>query len=86
MHLDARAFHTVDGENDAVAASIRDEGTGLAAVAITSTPAGAEISVDQSFVGNTPSSLNLQPGEHSISVQKNGFQVWSAKSGFLAEM
>jgi hypothetical protein len=80
MHLDVRAFHTVDGENDAVAAaSIRDEGTGLAAVAITSTPAGAEISVDQNFVGNTPSSLSLQTGEHLISVQKNGYQVWERK-------
>jgi hypothetical protein len=79
MHLDARAFHTVDGENDAVVASIRDEGAGLATVAITSTPAGAEISVDESFVGNTPSLLSLQPGEHLISVQKNGFQIWERK-------
>jgi hypothetical protein len=79
MHLDARAFHTVEGENDAVLASIRDEGAGLAIIAITSTPAGAEISVDQSFVGNTPSSLSLQPGEHSISVQKNGYQDWERK-------
>src|ERR1700688_1243920 len=83
MRLDARAFHTLDGQNDAVAVTVRDEGSGsgagLANVAISSTPAGAEISVDQNFVGNTPSSLSLQPGEHLISVQKNGYQDWERK-------
>jgi PEGA domain/PDZ domain len=83
MRLDARAFHTLYGQNDAVAVTVRDEGSGsgagLANVAINSTPAGAEISVDQNFVGNTPSSLSLQPGEHLISVQKNGYQDWERK-------
>jgi hypothetical protein len=83
MRLDARAFHTLDGQNDAVAVTVRDEGfgsgAGLATVAIGSTPAGAEISVDQNFVGNTPSSLTLQPGEHLISVQKSGYQDWERK-------
>jgi hypothetical protein len=83
MRLDARAFHTLDGQNDAVAVTIRDEGSGsgagLANVAISSTPAGAEISVDKNFVGNTPSSVSLQPGEHLISVQKNGYQDWERK-------
>jgi hypothetical protein len=73
----------LEGQNDAVAVTVRDEGSGLGAglatVAITSTPAGVEISVDQNFVGNTPSSLTLQPGEHLISVQKNGYQDWERK-------
>jgi len=83
MRLDARAFHTLEGQSDAVTVTVRDEGSGVAAglatVAISSTPAGAEISVDQNFVGNTPSSLTLQAGEHLISVQKNGYQDWERK-------
>ncbi len=83
MRLDARAFRTLEGENDAVTVTVRDEGSGinagLATVSISSTPVRAEISVDQNFVGNTPSSLTLQPGEHLISVQKNGYQDWERK-------
>src|SRR3984957_10189534 len=45
MNLDARAFHTPAGHDDAVAVSIRDDGAGSANIAISSTPAGAEISL-----------------------------------------
>jgi hypothetical protein len=48
-----------------------------AAVSITSTPAGAEISIDQNFVGNTPSSISVSGGKHMVSVTKPGFQSWS---------
>ena len=48
-----------------------------AAVSITSTPAGAEISIDQTFVGNTPSSISVSGGKHIVSVTKPGFQSWS---------
>jgi membrane-associated protease RseP (regulator of RpoE activity) len=47
-----------------------------ATVAITSVPAGAEIFVDQSFVGNTPSSIAVPTGKHIISVRKQGFRDW----------
>ena len=79
MNLDARAFHTQAGQDDAVTVSIRDDGAGLANIAISSTPAGAEISMDQSFVGNTPSSLSVMPGEHLVSVNKMGYQDWERK-------
>jgi hypothetical protein len=52
------------------------QGSSPAIVAITSTPAGAEISVDQNFVGNTPSSTNVAAGKHLISVKKPGFKDW----------
>jgi hypothetical protein len=51
-------------------------GVSPATVAISSTPEGAEISVDQNFIGNTPSSTNLGPGKHVISVKKTGFRDW----------
>jgi PEGA domain-containing protein len=36
-------------------------------VDLSSTPAGAEISIDGNFVGNTPSNLNVGGGEHTMS-------------------
>jgi hypothetical protein len=36
-----------------------------------------DIEVDGSFVGNTPSTLNLTPGKHEIVVKKTGYQDWS---------
>jgi hypothetical protein len=36
-----------------------------------------DIEVDGSFVGSTPSTLNLPPGKHAIVVKKTGYQDWS---------
>lgn len=47
-----------------------------AGVTVKSTSDGAEITVDDKFVGNTPSTLRLKPGEHVIAVSKAGFTVW----------
>jgi membrane-associated protease RseP (regulator of RpoE activity) len=58
------------------ASTQRLQGSSPAIVAITSTPAGAEISVDQNFVGNTPSSTNVAAGKHVIFVKKQGFTDW----------
>jgi hypothetical protein len=44
---------------------------------INSTPIGADIYVDQNFVGNTPSTVNAPSGNHSITVRKPGFQDWA---------
>jgi hypothetical protein len=46
---------------------------------ISSQPAGADIEVDGKFVGSTPSSLNLEPGNHSVAVKKSGYKPWSRK-------
>lgn len=36
-----------------------------------------DIEVDGSFVGNTPSTLNLAPGKHDLVVKKKGYQDWT---------
>ena len=51
----------------------------VAKVSITSSPDGADIEIDGSFVGNTPSIAEIAPGEHSISVTKSGFKPWGRK-------
>jgi PDZ domain/PEGA domain len=48
----------------------------IATIAIASTPAGADIFVDQNFVGNTPSSIATSSGNHLISVRKQGYIDW----------
>jgi hypothetical protein len=46
---------------------------------ISSTPDGADIEIDGSFVGNTPSTVGVASGPHDISVKKAGFKPWERK-------
>ncbi len=46
---------------------------------VTSTPSGADVELDGSFVGNTPSNLGVSPGDHTVSVKKSGFKPWERK-------
>jgi hypothetical protein len=48
----------------------------LATVAVHSTPDGADITVDGKFVGSTPSSIRLSPGDHTIVLEKSGYKTW----------
>jgi hypothetical protein len=46
---------------------------------ISSSPDGADIEIDGSFVGNTPSNVGVTAGQHDISVKKPGFKPWERK-------
>ena len=46
-------------------------------VLVKSTPEGADITVDGKYAGNTPSNLQLTPGDHTITIQLDGFRTWS---------
>src|SRR6266478_4832742 len=48
----------------------------LSTVDIKSAPDGAEITVDEKFMGSTPSSLRLTVGDHKIKLGKSGFKTW----------
>jgi hypothetical protein len=41
-----------------------------------SNPDGADIEVDGSFVGNTPSEVQVADGDHTVTVKKSGFKDW----------
>jgi hypothetical protein len=75
---------------DAVRPTVRseDQSTGLkpssaqssvvtCTVSVSSTEPGADIFVDEDFVGNTPSTINVTVGKHIITVKKSGFQNWA---------
>jgi hypothetical protein len=45
-------------------------------VIVKSTPPGADINVDGKYMGSTPSTIQLAPGEHEVSVEKEGLRPW----------
>ena len=45
-------------------------------VVVKSTPDGADITVDGKFVGSTPSTLQLPPGDHAVLIEKSGYRQW----------
>ena len=46
---------------------------------IESSPPGADIEVDGSFVGSTPSDVQVAEGDHTVVVKKSGFKNWERK-------
>jgi hypothetical protein len=54
-----------------------DVGPAPSSVEFGSTPDGAEIVIDGNLVGNTPSTLRLTPGHHSIEIRMAGYRTWS---------
>jgi hypothetical protein len=49
----------------------------LGAVYLTSNPSGADVYVDDGFVGKTPITLNLKSGHHYVRTFENGYKNWS---------
>jgi hypothetical protein len=48
-----------------------------AMIALVSTPAGADVTVDDAFLGNAPAKLRLKAGKHTIKVTMAGYKDWS---------
>lgn len=44
-----------------------------------SIPPGADIEIDGSFVGNTPSEVQVTEGDHTVTVKKAGFDNWERR-------
>ena len=62
--------------NTAVSVSGAQAANETSSVVVSSTPAGADITIDGKFVGNTPSTLKLAPGDHTILIASPGFKPW----------
>ena len=76
MKLDPAKFQVAAG------GSTQPIGAGASSVTISSTPVGADIYLDQNFVGNTPSAINVPSGKHSVCVRKPGYQDWVREMNF----
>jgi hypothetical protein len=48
-------------------------------ISVSSTPANADIELDGSFVGSTPSVIDVTAGDHSVVVKKTGYKPWDRK-------
>lgn len=48
----------------------------LSTVEVRSSPDGADITVDDKYMGSTPSTLKLAAGDHKIKLEKAGFKTW----------
>jgi len=72
----AKFEESVQAQATAVAASTADPPT---TVSISSIPASADVEVDGKFVGNTPSSVPMSAGEHTVRISKKGFKPWERK-------
>ena len=71
MHLDMARFGV------AAPAAPAPQTPAMANLVIESDPPGADIEVDGGFAGNTPSTINVAPGSHQITVRKKGFADWT---------
>lgn len=81
----------IQSENKPAIAKVQSAGVlpaTLARVAIRSTPAGADIEINDfgsnvawkpEFYGNTPSTITLHPGTYAVILSKQGFQTWIKK-------
>ncbi len=47
-----------------------------ASVQLSSDPSGADITIDGTYVGNTPSLIKLSPGSHTITMTMRGYAPW----------
>lgn len=80
MKLDIAKFQPAAAQPAIVAAATDSTATGISAkLQLESDPPGADIELDGSFVGNTPSDLQVSEGDHTISVRKTGFKDWERK-------
>ena len=75
--LDEAKFKT--DKSEPASASTNPTTITSALLDISSTPPGADIEIDGKFVGSTPSSITLTPGDHDVVVKKSGFSAWNKK-------
>ncbi|HKF21551.1 MAG TPA: PEGA domain-containing protein [Candidatus Angelobacter sp.] len=53
-------------------------------ILVTSVPDAADVFVDDAFVGNTPATLRLSPGKHTIKVSQTGYKAWTKDLSVIA--
>lgn len=71
----------VDGDREIQTSSLPAGGGtvnsgAMGTVTFTSEPAGAEVTVDGKFLGTTPSTIQLTPGDHAIMIEKAHYVPW----------
>jgi hypothetical protein len=60
-----------------VAAAPASTTASMSTLQVDSSVPGADIEIDGAFAGNTPSTLSVTPGQHTIAVKKKGYTDWT---------
>ena len=76
MNLDPSKFGSKPATEARVLQASPTANAESATLAVGSTPEGADITVDGKYKGSTPSSLRVEAGDHSVSIDKPGFKNW----------
>ncbi len=80
MHLDMAKFiiPTPGAPTDvATTAPVVAAAPQNSSLTVESSVTGADIEVDGNFVGSTPSTVSVPPGQHTITVKKKGYTDWT---------
>jgi len=72
----AKSGATGEPSGALVKASLDAARAAASSVTFTSDPSGAEIYIDDKFVGQTPSTITMQPGSHVVVVKAVGRKSW----------
>jgi hypothetical protein len=78
----SRASRVVASATSAQSSATSDkaiEAPSVNRISVSSLPANADIEMDGNFVGNTPSMIEITPGEHSVVLKKTGYKNWERK-------
>lgn len=73
--LDKIKFQDTDQPQGATVAMTAAEADAM--IALVSNPDGAEVTIDDAFMGNAPAKLRLKAGKHSIKVSMAGYKDWT---------
>lgn len=82
LPLDMAKFDASPGPAGAAVATatpVQSMPASQANLEIASTPSGADIEIDGSFVGNTPSSIGVSSGDHIITLTRSGYAKWERR-------
>jgi len=87
IHFDPREWMVYPGFvaalKDNKLESFESSGSGAAKITVQSDPTGAEIYLDEQFVGSTPSILAVPPGKHAFRLHAAGHPDWSRQVNVL---
>ncbi len=76
--LDKAKFQDTDHpQGTTVAAAGLTAAEADAMIALVSNPDGAEVTIDDAFMGNAPAKLRLKAGKHTIKVSLAGYKDWT---------
>lgn len=79
MKLDIAKFQANPPQQAVASSEANVAARTSAKIQLESDPTGADIELDGSFVGNTPSDVQVSEGDHTVTVKKTGFKDWERK-------